>query len=196
MSIPVLRIHRGAALLCLVASLSIATSGAVSSAATNSTVVVTKATVGVPQAAPTSLTGKCDNVGSKHFAKTRFLAHGALAFGAFHRYVYRPLKEGGFSAGASKRIRTFLKAGLAGVFMVHEVKLMVTFAEADKTLCKMVPDIAAIQSSMSGLITKLKGGDASATDLETVSQVLTSAKNQAGDLGAGITDKSVSIPGL
>ena len=89
-----------------------------------------------------------------------------------------------------------VKAALAGAFVIHEVKEMVTFAEADKTLCKIVPNIGGAKSAMGGLISKLKGGSASASDLESVNSVFDSVKSQAGSLGAGITDKNVKIPGL
>jgi hypothetical protein len=42
--------------------------------------------------------------------------HAALAFGAFHRCIYKPFKEGEFRSGAPGRRRTFVKAGLAGAF--------------------------------------------------------------------------------
>src|SRR4051794_37286198 len=61
-------------------------------------------------------------VANVHFAKTKFLLHSALAFGAFHRYIYKPLRAHGFSSGAPKRKRTIFKAGLAAVFIVHELK--------------------------------------------------------------------------
>ena len=48
-----------------------------------------------------------------HFAKTKFVLHMGLAFGAFHRYVYKPWKSGSFSSGAKGRVKAILKAGTA-----------------------------------------------------------------------------------
>ena len=58
-----------------------------------------------------------------NFAKTKFVLHSGLAFGAFHRYIYKPFKEGKFRSGAPGRRRTFVKAGLAGAFAYHELRV-------------------------------------------------------------------------
>ncbi|MEV7908560.1 hypothetical protein AB0P04_43915, partial [Streptomyces anulatus] len=42
----------------------------------------------------------CPTTGNaKRFAKIRFALHAGLALGAFHRYIYKPLRSGGFMAG-------------------------------------------------------------------------------------------------
>ena len=56
-----------------------------------------------------------------HFAKTKFLLHAGLAFGAFHRYVYKPFKAGAFSHPLQHKL-ALLKAGAAALFVVHEVR--------------------------------------------------------------------------
>lgn len=116
-----------------------------------------------PAATPDQLVGKCDQVGSAHLPKTRFLLHAGLGFGAFHRYILKPLQNGGFSAGASSRTKTFLKAAVAGAFIVRELLQMDKFANANKTLCKIVPNIDGVSTALSGLIAKLKGGDGHGT---------------------------------
>ena len=191
------RVARAAAVVGIAVALSAGGAGVAGAAPRSRMASVSASLVSThAAAAPVQAVGKCDNVGSKHFAKTRFLFHSALGFGAFHRYIYKPLKDGGFSAGAVKRIRTFLKAGLAGVFVVHEIKEMVKFAEADKTLCKMVPNIAGITTAVQDLVSKLKGGSASEADLKSVSNMFDSVKSQAGGYGADINDRVVSIPGV
>ena len=35
-----------------------------------------------------------------HFAKTKFVLHAGLAFGAIHRYIYKPLRAGALHSGA------------------------------------------------------------------------------------------------
>jgi hypothetical protein len=45
--------------------------------------------------------------------KTKFVLHAGLAFGAFHRYLYKPFKAGTFKAHAHGRIRA---AGAPRVF--------------------------------------------------------------------------------
>lgn len=57
-----------------------------------------------------------------HFAKTKFLLHAGLAFGAFHRYIYKPFKNGGFTPVSSHKL-AIVKAGAAGLFAYHEIKI-------------------------------------------------------------------------
>jgi len=33
-----------------------------------------------------------------HLAKTKFVLHAGLAFGAFHRYIYEPFRSGAFTS--------------------------------------------------------------------------------------------------
>src|SRR6266851_1092836 len=56
-------------------------------------------------------------VPSIRFAKTKFAIHAGLAFGAFHRYIYLPLRAGVLRSGASGRVKTLLKAATAAVFI-------------------------------------------------------------------------------
>src|SRR5690242_16468136 len=58
-----------------------------------------------------------------HFAKTKFALHAGLAFGAFHRYIYKPLKEGKFSGGLFHHKLATLKAALAAAFAYHEIRI-------------------------------------------------------------------------
>jgi hypothetical protein len=149
-----------------------------------------------PAAIPDQLVGKCDQVGSAHLPKTRFLLHAGLAFGAFHGYILKPLQNGGFTAGSSSRTKTFVKAALAGAFVVREIIQMDKFANADKTLCKIVPNIAGINTALSGLIDKLKGSTATSAGLSSVSSTFDSLQTQAGSLGATIKDRASKIPGV
>jgi len=69
---------------------------------------------GGTQGTPGAATADCPTGGNtKDFAKTRFVLHAAEGFGVFHRYLYKPYRNGAFGKGASGRIRTFLKAGAA-----------------------------------------------------------------------------------
>ena len=149
-----------------------------------------------PAVNPDQLVGKCDQVGSAHLPKSRFLLHAGLAFGAFHRYILKPLKNSGFTAGSSSRTKTFVKAALAGAFVVREIIQMDKFANADKTLCKIVPNIDGVNTALSGLIDKLKGSSATDADLTSVSSTFDSLQSQAGSLGATIKDRASRIPGV
>ena len=56
--------------------------------------------------------------GSIHFAKTKFVLHVGLAFGAFHRYIWKPFRAGVFSRPLSHKL-ALAKAALATAFVIY-----------------------------------------------------------------------------
>jgi hypothetical protein len=88
----------------------------------------------------------CQQVGSVNFDKTKFTLHAGLAFGAFHHFIYAPYK-----AGTLHGVVALAKAGPAGLFTVHELKLAKADAESSPTLCHLAAPFdkasAAISSS-------------------------------------------------
>ncbi|WP_440065367.1 hypothetical protein [Streptosporangium sp. OZ121] len=129
---------------------------------------------------------------TKRFAKTRFALHAGLALGAFYRYIYKPLRSGGFKAGAEKRKRTFAKAALAGLFTVHELKVARRFALANPTMCKSVK---AVTDSFSNLTDKLKNGTATEADLEAGRKSFDSLRQNAVKNGYDFKEKTAVVPG-
>ncbi|WP_193318860.1 hypothetical protein [Nonomuraea phyllanthi] len=135
----------------------------------------------------------CPTAGNtRRFAKTRFALHAGLALGAFHRYIYKPLRSGGFREGAEKRKRTFAKAAVAGLFALHELKVAKNFAEANPTLCK---GVAAVSNSFSALTGKLKGGNATPADLNASKAAMDNLRNSATKSGFGFKEQNVTVPG-
>ncbi|MFF0577462.1 hypothetical protein ACFY19_10420 [Streptosporangium saharense] len=135
----------------------------------------------------------CPTTGNtKRFAKTRFALHAGLALGAFHRYIYKPLRSGGFKEGADKRKRTFVKAAIAGLFALHELKVAKRFAEANPTLCRAVQSVS---NSFAALTNKLKGGTATEKDLDESQNVFGELQRQATGNGFGFKEKNVTVPG-
>lgn len=135
----------------------------------------------------------CPTAGNtKRFAKTRFALHAGLALGAFHRYIYKPLRSGGFKAGAEKRKRTFLKAAVAGAFALHELKVAKRFAAANPTLCKAVQGVSAKFDALTG---KLKSGTATEADLAASKNSMTDLQQRASKTGFDFKEKNVTIPG-
>jgi hypothetical protein len=139
----------------------------------------------------------CSQVGTKKFAKTRFLLHAGLGLGAFKKFVYDPFKAGKFKSGASGRVKSVVIAGVAALFAYHELKLAKGFAEADKTLCKLVAPLDKLTGSMSSLGGGLKSGKVDETSINGVSRQVASVKGSASSLGAPITERappSVGVP--
>lgn len=165
--------------------------GAATSAAASAGGAATSAAGG----ATASASGQCAAAGSKSFAKTRFLADAGLAFGAFHRYVYKPLKSGGFSKGTAGRVKTFLKAGLAAAFVLNRLNAAKDNAQADPTLCKLVPDFSAAGASLSGLVAKLTGGGGAAALAQT-NGAFSGLSSKLSSAGTSVADKVPAIPGV
>ncbi len=129
----------------------------------------------------------CPTSNTTPFAKTKFVLHAGLAFGAFHRYLYKPFRAGTFRSGARGRLTAFIKAGLAALFIKREVRLASEDAKANPTLCR---DIAAplrsIGDSVGGAVDKLKGGDPTA--LENANTSINGVENSSKNRGAAITE--------
>lgn len=145
-----------------------------------------------PSATATS-TGACSQTGGIHFAKTKFLLHAGLAYGAFHRYIYKPYTAGSFAAGAAGRTKAFLKAGAAGLYDVHELHLAALDAKADPTLCHIAAPFDAAATAFSAVAAKLKGGQLDPTDMTSLTGTLDDLQQQASKIGAEITDKSTHL---
>ncbi|WP_433427745.1 hypothetical protein [Nonomuraea sp. CA-141351] len=138
-------------------------------------------------------TSTCPTSGNaKRFAKTRFALHAGLALGAFHRYIYKPLRSGGFRAGAEKRKRTFLKAAVAGAFALHQLNVAKGFAIANPSLCK---GVEAVESKFTSLTDKLKGGSATPADLEAGKSSMDSLQHNAIGTGYDFKEQNVTVPG-
>ena len=144
-------------------------SGGGSSQSQTSTAPQGQASTGATAAGP-----QCPSSNTKNFAKSRFVLHTGEAFGAFHRYLYKPYQAGSFRKGSPGRIKAFVKAGAAALFIKRQVRLATEDVKANPTLCKAVAaPLAKVGDTISGAVSKLKGGDAS-----------------------GITDANTSIDGI
>ena len=137
--------------------------------------------------------GDCPTSNTKSFAKTKFVLHAGLAFGAFHRYLYKPYKNHAFSKGANGRFKTILKAGAAALFIKREVRLATEDVKANPSLCKAIAaPLAKVGDGISGAVTKLKGGDPSG--IEDANSSISSIKDSAAKKGTTVKeDDSASV---
>lgn len=104
----------------------------------------------------------CPTANTTAFAKTKFVAHAGLAFGAFHRYIYKPYQAGSFKSGQSGRVVAFVKAGASALFIKREIRLASEDVKANPSLCKAIAaPLAQVGNSISGAVDRLKNGDAS-----------------------------------
>jgi hypothetical protein len=138
----------------------------------------------------------CSKVGTKKLAKTRFLLHAGLGIGAFRHFVYTPFKAGKFNKGQKGRVKAMVVAGAATLFALHQLKTAKGFAEADKTLCKLVAPIDKLTASLPGLGSGLKSGKLDSNGISTTATNVASLKGSSTKLGAPITERvPPSIPG-
>ncbi len=145
-----------------------------------------------PPASPTT----CPTKATKRLAKTRFVTDAGLAFGAFHRYIWKPYQAGTFKSGADGRTKALVKGAAAGAFAVNRLNAARKLVSADPTLCKALKaPMEAVWTGLSGLTGKLKSGNLGDGDISSVQNGLQDLKSKAGQAGANITDKNVSIPG-
>lgn len=102
----------------------------------------------------------CPTSNTTAFAKTKFVAHTGLAFGAFHRWLYKPMKAGTFKKGAKGRVTAFVKGGLAALFIKREVRLALADAKANPTLCKTISaPLGKLGDTVQSAFDKLESGD-------------------------------------
>lgn len=130
-----------------------------------------------------------------HFAKTKFVLHGGLAYGAFHRYIYKPLQAGAFRSGAPGRTKALLKAGAAGLFVVTQLRAMYQDALSDDKLRPIANKINDLISRLPGLAAALKGGSADAAAITGAAGGLGGIVDAAKSAGVNIPlNASPSIP--
>lgn len=121
-------------------------------------------------------------------AKTKFVLHAALGFGAFHHYIYEPARAGDLTHPLSHKL-TVAKAGLAALFTYHELKLAAQDVRSSALLSKLFAPISIAATKIKNLGSSIKGGHASASNVEGINSSLTSIKSTAASNGQGFSDQ-------
>ena len=128
-----------------------------------------------------------------HFAKTKFALHAGLAFGAFHRYIYKPYKAGGFSP-PSRHKAALVKAGLAAAFAYHETRLALNDARSSRLLSAVLGPVLALQDRLRLMSSRLKGGTLDSGDIQAANGQVNAI--QADRSRAGQPIKDLPTPAL
>ena len=171
-------------LVAVLSVLVLAVAGCGSSSSSSSSSTAASANSTATSASTTSTT---------KLAKTKFVLHAGLAFGAFHRWIYKPAKAGDLAHPLQHKLTT-LKAALAAGFVYHELKLALADAQADPTLSKLVAPVTALQNKLHGLAGSVKSGGASAADVDGLDGSISSIKGLASSAGQTITEQTPSSP--
>ena len=123
------------------------------------------------------------------FDKTRFLAHLAAGYFAFHHFVWKPYKDGklhGF------HLLTYAKAALALLFSYHEVKKSYDIAKTSnsKTLQLLLVPMNKLADGFNALSSKVKSRHFSDSDMNNVNSMANGFQGQATKSGFGFKDAS------
>jgi hypothetical protein len=121
---------------------------------------------------------------------TKFVVHAGLAFGAFHHWIYKPIKAGVLKHPFEHKL-TLVKAGLAALFVSHELRLAVNDAQASKVLKPVVAPLTAAADKLESLKNSITGGSVNPSDLNAVNSQLSQAAQSAKSAGQTITE---SVP--
>jgi hypothetical protein len=120
----------------------------------------------------------------------KFVLHAGLAFGAFHHWIYGPIKAGALKHPFSHKL-ALIKAGLAALFVSHELRLAVEDAKASKLLKPVVAPLTAAASKLEGLKSSITGGSVNPSELDGVNSQLSQAGQAAQSAGQSIRE---SVP--
>jgi hypothetical protein len=126
-----------------------------------------------------------------HFARTKFLLHAGLAFGAFHRYIYKPFRSGGFTPPLSHKA-AIVKAGAAALFVYHEVKIALTDARSSSLLSKLERTLTSLQNKVNALHQSLHSGHLDSTGIKAANSAVSSIGAQSAHSGTRIRDLATS----
>jgi len=94
-----------------------------------------------------------------------FVLHTGLAFEAFHRYIYKPLKAADLTNPQSRAL-TMLKVAAAARFALHEIKLATQDAKGNPTLAKLVAPLSALGAGIGAAVASARSGNLNTPTLE------------------------------
>jgi hypothetical protein len=123
-----------------------------------------------------------------HFAKTKFVFHAGLAFGAFHHFIYNPYKAGNFKHPLSHKAAV-AKAALAAAFTYHELKLAANDVKSSKVLSTLFAPITLVANKIKALVTPIKAGQNPGSQISGANSSLASIKSTAASNGQNITEQ-------
>jgi hypothetical protein len=158
-------------------------------------VVLAAAGCGSKSSSTSSAAATPATTSTTHLAKTKFVFHAGLAFGAFHHFIYAPFRAGSFKQPLSHKADV-AKAVLAATFVYHELRLAANNAKSSPTLSKLFAPITLAADKIRGLASPIKSGHAPSSEITGVNSSLASIKSTAASNGQNITDQVPSLSQL
>lgn len=143
---------------------------------------------GAPAASAPADPLACPTANTTGFAKTKLVLHAGLAFGAFHRYLYKPFRAGTFTSGSTlHRTLVIGKAAASALFIKREIRLSIEDVQANPTLCKTIAaPLRALEATVGDAIAQLKHGDTSG--LQRANTAVAAIEDQAKSAGLSLPE--------
>jgi hypothetical protein len=129
------------------------------------------------------------------FATTKFVFHAGLALGAFHHFIYAPYKAGDFSHPLSHKTAV-LEAGLAGLFIYHELNYAAADAKASKLLRTLFAPLTSVANKVQTAKTELASGKVNPAEVGSVKTELEKVGSSAAAKGRPIPESVPSVAQL
>lgn len=122
-------------------------------------------------------------------AVPKFIFHAGLAFGAFHHFIYEKFKNGDFTnVGFLTKIKNYIEAGLAAVFIYHEVKLALEDAQQNKVLKLLVTPLTAAVALFNKIVSEVKGHSLTSSTVNSSQSSVGSIESLASKAGSTIKE--------
>jgi hypothetical protein len=122
-------------------------------------------------------------------AVPKFIFHAGLAFGAFHHFIYEPFKAGKFTSGSFfSKLKNYVEAGAAALFVYHETKLALADAQQNKVLKVLVSPLTAVVALFNTVLSKVKGHSLDAATIGTAESQVSSIESQAQTSGSTVSE--------
>jgi hypothetical protein len=128
-----------------------------------------------------------------HFAKTKFVLHAGLAFGAFHRWIYKPFKAGVLSHPFLHKL-AFVKALAAAAFVLHEVRLARADAAQSRFLSHVLLPLTAVGSAVALIHAGLRHQQPNSQAINAAESSVAATHSASSAAGQPITETTAGAP--
>ena len=129
--------------------------------------------------------------------KVRFAADLGTGFFAFHHFVYARYQNGGFSSGASERVRNIAKAAVALLFSYHQLRAAQKVANNSKspTLHALATPLNALDNRVNQVYSDLHNGQYHPGEITSLNNSYNSYNTRSTAAGYAVKDVPAALPG-
>jgi hypothetical protein len=130
-------------------------------------------------------------------ANTHVKQAGSQVYGAFQRYLVKPLNAGDFAAGSGGRKQAVARAETSVLFMVRQLGQLKLAALSDPRLSQVSVAVDDLVPRLGVLVSKLRSGSVAGTDVNAAERALDTIVSAAKQAGADIPlDTVPAVPGV